>query len=131
MLELNPNRWRTHWGLGRCFEQKGMIEEAVKAYQQARRKGPLACVYAQSGRENEARQIIAEFKKSKRKRWASYNIAIIYFALGDKEQGFYWLEKAYELHSMGLLRAKIDFRFKDVHQDPRYVALLKKMGFQE
>ena len=133
MLERNPNRWRTHWGLGRCFEQKGMMEQAVKAYQQMGRvtKAPLACVYAKSGRENEARQIIAELKKSDRKRWSSYSIAIIYFALGDKDQGFHWLEKAYELHSMGLLRIKIDFRFQDVRQDPRFLAFLKKMGFEE
>ena len=64
-------------------------------------------------------------------RWASYSIAIIYFALGDKDQGFHWLEKAYELHSMGLLRIKIDFRFKDVRQDPRFLAFMKKMGFEE
>ncbi|MFQ5652501.1 MAG: protein kinase [bacterium] len=130
-LESAPNHWRAHMGLGRCFEQKGRIEEAIKAYQQSRAKWELGCIYALSGRESEARQIISEIKQSKRNSFYPYNIAAIYLALGDKEQAFQWLEKAYELHSMGLLTIKIDRRFRDVRQAPRYLGLLKRMGLEK
>jgi eukaryotic-like serine/threonine-protein kinase len=54
-----------------------------------------------------------------------YNFAV----LGDKEQAFFWLEKAYAERSAALQYIRNQREMDDLRSDPRYIALMKKMGF--
>jgi hypothetical protein len=40
---------------------------------------------------------------------------------------FEWLERAYAQHDSGLLWMKVDPDLKNLHGDPRFAALLRKM----
>jgi hypothetical protein len=51
--------------------------------------------------------------------------------VGDKDQAFAWLDKAYSEKSNGLGYIKIVHQLDGLHSDPRYVALLKKMGLPQ
>jgi uncharacterized protein HemY len=55
--------------------------------------------------------------------------AIYYAQLGDKDQAFAWLEKAYEKHDMELVRLKYNLRFDPIRDDPRFQDLLRRMNF--
>ena len=59
----------------------------------------------------------------------SSDIAAVYYGLGDKERAFEWLEKAYQERAM-----PTDLKVKPVwdglRSDPRFTALLKKMGLE-
>jgi len=58
----------------------------------------------------------------------AYQIAAIYIALGEVQQAFSWLEKAYEQRSSFLRWLKVDPRFDPVRSDPRFLDLLRRVG---
>ena len=58
-------------------------------------------------------------------------IAICYAQLGDKDQAFAWLEKAYEKHDMGLFRLKYSALYDPLRDDPHFQSLLRRMNFPD
>jgi TolB-like protein len=61
----------------------------------------------------------------------AYQIAYIFAARKDLDRTFYWLERAYKQHDLGLSAMKVDPYFKGFKNDPRYQALLHKVGLPE
>jgi TolB-like protein/DNA-binding winged helix-turn-helix (wHTH) protein/Flp pilus assembly protein TadD len=57
--------------------------------------------------------------------------AILYALIGDKDRAFEWLDKAYAERDMGIILLKVDPAFKNLHGDPRFAALLRRMGLPE
>jgi serine/threonine protein kinase/Tfp pilus assembly protein PilF len=136
-IEMDPNFVGAHSGLGDVYWQMSMYEEALEEYhkEEALLKEPIsiteiikAAIYARTGKKDEARQILQKLIETKQE--YSYNLAIVCFDLGDIDQGFNWLEKAYEEHESGFYYIKIDPDFDRVRTDPRFKALLKKMGLE-
>jgi hypothetical protein len=79
------------------------------------------------GKKEEALLVLDELiKKSK----SYHRIALINFALGENNQGFKWLEKAYEERDVGLVSLKAEPMYDSVRSDPRFKALLKKMNLE-
>ena len=58
-------------------------------------------------------------------------IAYDYAALGDKDQTFYWLEKAYSEKAGSLGYIKVARQMDAFRSDPRYLDLLKRMGLPQ
>jgi eukaryotic-like serine/threonine-protein kinase len=58
-------------------------------------------------------------------------LAFDYAILGEKDQVFYWLEKAYADKSSLLLAIKVSHVLDPFHSDPRYIDLLKRMGLPQ
>jgi len=58
-------------------------------------------------------------------------IASIYFAAGDKEHGFAWLEKAYNERDDGLELIRGDPAIAPYRSDPRFADLLRRMGLPQ
>ena len=58
--------------------------------------------------------------------------AWVYAGLGDSDTALSWLEKGYETHAhrAGLDLKVMDYIFESMREDPRYVALLKKMNLE-
>ncbi len=56
------------------------------------------------------------------------HIALVYVALGDKDQAFFWLGKAYQQHSGIMAWLKTDPRFDSLRSDSRFDSLLKRVG---
>ncbi len=61
---------------------------------------------------------------------SAYSIAGVYAGLDDKDQTFQWLEKSYQEHNPDLIPIKVDPLFDNVHEDQRFVELLRRMGLQ-
>ena len=59
---------------------------------------------------------------------SSYAIAQQYALLGEADEAFIWLERACEERSGYIIDLKIDPTWIDLRSDPRYTAMLKKMG---
>ena len=57
-------------------------------------------------------------------------MAMIYASLGEKEQAFAWLDKAIEARS-GMGTVLISAAYDPIRADPRFTALLKKMGLEK
>jgi len=136
-LEMDPNSGFAYWALGRSYTEKGMYPEAITAFKKSiplsgdspDEPASLGCVYARSGRKAEARKIVEELKElSKRRYIAPSVIAELYTALGEKELAFVWLDKAYEDHDFILVLLKVEPTFDNLRSDPRFTALLKRIG---
>ena len=79
------------------------------------------------GHAKESQQALDELIAKWTFNWA-YQIAQVYAWRGDKGKAFEWLDRAYTQDDWGLLQLKIDPLLAKVRDDPRYAALLKKMG---
>jgi TolB-like protein/Tfp pilus assembly protein PilF len=60
-----------------------------------------------------------------------YDIARYYALMGDRDHAFEWLEKSYAERSGPLESIKADNFFEPLRSDPRYIDLLKRMGFPQ
>src|SRR4030095_1714199 len=89
------------------YVAKGMYKEGIAGLQKAvalesaperwDRYPTLAYAYAISGKRDEALKILAEQKRLAKERYiASFNFAIIYTGLGDKDRAFEYLNKAFD-----------------------------------
>ncbi|HSC09926.1 MAG TPA: tetratricopeptide repeat protein [Rhodanobacteraceae bacterium] len=59
---------------------------------------------------------------------SAFQIAEVYAWRGEADKAFEWLERAYVQHDGGLAFIKPDPLFRGLHTDPRYAAMLKKLG---
>jgi serine/threonine-protein kinase len=139
-LEMDQSFSLAHLRLGLTYEQEKMFEEAIKEFQEAVNLSganpeyiaALGHANAVAGRRGEAFKIVDELTKlSEQRNVQAYDIAVIYSGLGDSEQAFSWLEKAYQERSSNLGYLKIDPRFDPLRADPRFKSLLRRMNFPE
>ena len=136
VLEMDANFALAHRYLGLIYEQKGMYAEAISEFQQAESlsgarpldSGALAHAYAIAGKSAEARQILTKvIERSPRVYFPSYDIALIYLGLGEKDLAFDWLEKAFQERSPWLIHLNVDPRFDPVRSDPRFRELVRRL----
>jgi len=93
----------------------------------------LAYAYHEAGMETEARQVIEEmerlFEESDIGNFAYYLVSI-YWRIEEMDRFWYWLEKSYERRDPMLINIYVATLTDEVRQDPRFISILKKMGFE-
>jgi TolB-like protein/Tfp pilus assembly protein PilF len=139
LLEIDQNYWAAHLNLANAYAGKGMykiaIVEAQKAIEFSGRNmmavATLAYIYALAERRDEARKVLDDLLElSKKEHVSSFYVALVYTCLGQKDQAFEWLEKAYEEHDVYLSQLKVFPWFDSLRSDSRYKAMLKKMNLE-
>jgi serine/threonine-protein kinase len=101
-LELDPAHSFTHIILGYTYVEKGMYRDAIAAYQEGIRLGGgspsdhiyLAAAHAKAG-DRERAQGVLKRSQSSGTSVSPAEVAVLYTALGDKEQAFQSLDNAY------------------------------------
>jgi TolB-like protein/Tfp pilus assembly protein PilF len=126
---------------GFILEQQGKYAEAIAAFEEQIQLVPagnstlmagLAQAYALSGKSEAARKMIGELQElAKTKYVSSVDIAPIYAGLGEKDQAFACLEKAYEERSAELVNLRVEPRFDSLRSDPRFTELCYRIGLAE
>jgi len=138
-LEIDPTFYITYWCLGFARRQKGLLEEAIAAYERAvelvpedlHLKADLSMVYAASGRSDRAQMILDEFKeKARREHVPPIALAWAHMAVGDLDGTFTWLDKMYEERNPELIWMNVQPRYDGLRADPRFQELLRKIGFK-
>ena len=82
--------------------------------------------------KKEARKILARLKTlNERGLVPSGSIGILYGALGELDEAFAWLEKAYDERDPQLTYLKVGRRFEPLRQDQRFQQLVHRMGLPE
>ena len=134
-LELKKDHSVVHAYLGYVYTEKGMYEQAIAAYQEAVRLGDnslstrifLGEAYARSGEVEKAKSILKSLKESK-EYISPAELSVLYAALGEREQAFALLEKAYNEHDLQLQYLGVDPAFDPLRSDPRFQNLLQRIG---
>jgi hypothetical protein len=57
-----------------------------------------------------------------------YHLAIVHAGLGEHDQAFRWLERAFEKHAVDLFTLKVEPMFDGLRPDPRFADLLRRVG---
>jgi TolB-like protein/Tfp pilus assembly protein PilF len=92
----------------------------------------LGEVYAAAGKRDEAQRILDNLHQLSHHQYVSaYPVARTYMALGEKEEALRWLETAYAEHSAMMMLVKVDPRFSELHSDPRFQDILRRMNVQD
>ena len=140
-IELEPGFWFDHCFLGRAYEAKGRLPEAIAEFQSALALDKdnteiwsgLGHAYALSGNKSEARKVLNHLDGLSTQNYvSSYSRAIIYAGLGEKDQVFAWLERAYQERSYFLaVYLPTDSRLDGLHTDPRFIDLKRRVGLPE
>jgi TolB-like protein/Tfp pilus assembly protein PilF len=139
-LEMNPNFLLAHYRLAKIYVNNKMYEEAIAKFQQSARlsgNGPLAIAglgqaYALSGDRSKALETIAQLQKLSSEVFISpYHTALIYAGMGDKDQAFAWLEKAFAEGDGSLILLKIDPGLDNLRSDTRYANLVHRAWVSE
>ena len=114
--DLWLEEWKKAAALNNDHEDLAMAEDAAR-------------VYSKSGLHSTLIRIIELQKQLAQRRYVDPGqIAYNYAALGDKDQAFAWLEKAYALKAESLQFIKVTTAMDPFRSDPRYLDLLKRMG---
>ena len=137
-LELDPNFAMAHGNLATAYEAKGMEEQAIEEYLKAgalsgespARVQERRRAYEQGGRRGFARkQLELATAEWKGWHWTATNIAQLHAYLGQGDEAMRWLEKAYEARSGSLVWIDMGDGWKEIRSDPRFQALLRRIGF--
>jgi DNA-binding winged helix-turn-helix (wHTH) protein/TolB-like protein/Flp pilus assembly protein TadD len=138
-LEVDPNYHPAHFRLGLAYIQKRMFEEAIGELQtasrlserNARHLAVLAYALSISGRRSEADKILNELRvRSQRSFVSSFDFALIYLGLGDKDSALKSLEKADDERDDWLLQLKVDPMMDSIRDEPRFEELVRKVQSQ-
>jgi serine/threonine protein kinase/tetratricopeptide (TPR) repeat protein len=140
-IELEPNFWFDHCFLGRAYEAKGRLPEAITEFQSALALdndnteiwSGLGHAYGLSGNKSEAQKVLSHLNELSTRNYVSpYSVAIVYAGLGEKDQVFTWLDRAYQERSYFLaVYLPTDSRLDGLHADPRFIELKRRIGLPE
>jgi adenylate cyclase len=139
-IEIDPQAAFAHDNLGLARCQDGNVDEGIAEIKKAMELDPnnvmfmtdLCYAYASSGRPVEAKKILARVEADQRSNGAVHvppvALAGMYACLGETDRALEWLQKAYSEHSPYLCSLKSERWFEGIRADPRFVALLDRVG---
>lgn len=117
--------------LGETYAATGKYEDAIALQEKASRLDPVLSRYslgrtlARAGRTGEARRIAAELRKTPGA-WPAYGLAMIYAALGEREEAFHWLEVVCASRHVFAPWISTAGDFDALSNDPRMTELLAR-----
>jgi TolB-like protein/DNA-binding winged helix-turn-helix (wHTH) protein/Tfp pilus assembly protein PilF len=129
-LELKPDDERATFHLGVSWLLEGKPELALKAFDRGGglfRLTGLAMALHDAGRRQEADALLGTLV-SRYSHSGAYQIAQVHAWRGESAQAFEWLGRAEAQRDAGLIYLKFDPLMRKLHDDPRYLKILRRMG---
>jgi eukaryotic-like serine/threonine-protein kinase len=130
-LEMDSTFRPAHSYLGELYLKKGMYKEALSEAKIINDVPRIGLIYALMGKTAEASQVANELMEQSKHMYVSKpKLAFIYFALGDDDKGFAWLEQGIEERDFQLIWINVSPAYDKARSDPRFKTLLKKMNLK-
>src|SRR5205807_3627303 len=126
-----------HLELARVYEQREMYDDALTEFAKARELSgdspeslaSLAHCYAAAGATADAQRLLRQLTEiSERQYVSAYDLALIHGALGQHEQAFAWLNRAYEIRDGWMIYITVDPRWQSLHSDARFSRIVRRVG---
>jgi len=129
--ELRPDDFMIGYSLSKNYVMHGRpqnaLPEIARIGDDPTRTFLYAIAYHALGRKKESdealRKLIAKYQGID-----PYLIAEVYAFRNQPDEAFVWLDRAYTEHDDGLIFTKLEPLLKNLHSDPRFAALLKKLN---
>ena len=137
VIDLDPYWARAYTRLGTTYAAEGAFADALREFGESERlagadpylDGLVGYAQARSGNTRKARELLEQLnRRSRTENVPAYSMAIICIGLGERDQALEWLDKASQDRSTYLVYAKADPLLDPVRSDPRFAALLHRMG---
>jgi TolB-like protein/DNA-binding winged helix-turn-helix (wHTH) protein/Tfp pilus assembly protein PilF len=130
-LEINSDQWDSWIQLSQIYLLQGRPQDALHEIEHVHyapyRAHLYALTYHALGRKNESdaalRELTMKYHASN-----AFEIATIYAFRNQTDEAFEWLDRAYAQRDPSLMATKLEPLLKNLHNDPRYAALLKKLN---
>ena len=136
-LRLDRHFYEGHLQLAGAYLEMGKAAEALTEYRTALQLTPerpgslsgLGRALATTGHRAEAQQILADLEQLARKRFVpKLAKAMVYLGLGEKGLALDWLDMACEGRECYMAYLVSDPTMDPLRNEPRFQALLKKVG---
>jgi predicted nucleic acid-binding protein len=89
----------------------------------------LGYAHARLGERSQALRILDQLEAASKERYTpAISFAAVYAGLGEKDQAFAWLEKAYGERTSRLGYLKVEPLWDPLRSDPRFAELLRHIG---
>ena len=130
-LEVNPDYWASPINLSRTYLLRGRPQDALREIERVHNATYRAHLYALTyyalGRKKESdaalRELMMKYHASN-----AFEIATIYAFRNQTDEAFEWLDRAYAQRDPSMMSTKLEPLLKNLHHDPRFAALLKKLN---
>jgi len=127
------------YALGEAYLEQGKFDEGVAALEQAvglashgEFRANLGRAYVLAGQSERAKQILDELRdKSLQSYQSSYLLARILVARGNIDEALEHLSQACDSRDWGLRHLQCDPAFEELHGDPRFDSLLRRIGLRD
>ena len=138
-LEQSPGFLYPRIWLGSAYREKKMYKEALNQFDLARKHsndspallGLYGHALAISGDKVGAQEMVAKLEQASRTRYVpALYFAAVYTGLGDNDQTFHWLEKAFTEQDDRLVYLGVDPIADPLRGDPRFQQLMKRSGLR-
>ncbi|HET6671624.1 MAG TPA: winged helix-turn-helix domain-containing protein [Pyrinomonadaceae bacterium] len=138
MYELDPNHPLTQIYFGGLYTAMGRYAEAIDAFKKVNKLGDntpsiriyLGLAYAKAGQRDKARAYLNELQRTK-EYVSPTELATLYAALGENDQAFESLERAYSEHDVQLQYLRADPFLDSLRSDARYQNLMERVGLSQ
>jgi TolB-like protein len=129
-LALNPESSFANFNLGALDLLEGHAQTALSIFLRSGevwRQAGTAMAEHSLGHGAESQRALDELI-AKYAHESAYQIAEVYAWRGEKDNAFKWLDRSYEQHDGGLTLIKTDLLIESLRTDPRFAAMVKKLG---
>jgi TolB-like protein/predicted negative regulator of RcsB-dependent stress response len=139
-IEVDPHMTLSYLTLGTAYEQKGMYQEAITAYEKgtalggavAISKAFIGHVYAKSGEQAKAHDELRDLQELSKTRYVpSVASAIVYDGLMEKDLAIEALHRACENRETDLIVIKVWPHFDNLRDDPRFQEIERRVGLRQ
>ena len=139
MQEIDPTNNLGHLYCGDIALAKGDFAQAVRELQRSvtlsgnpRAVAHLGYAYAVAGRTGVALNILVQLKTMSTRQYVHpVLVAEVCAGLGNRQEAFEWLEKAYRVRSRDLLELKYNLHLASLRSDPHFRDLLRQIGLPQ
>ena len=133
-IKIYPDSYSAHYYLGLAYIGKSEYGTALEVFQRLKDKNGrpiqsvqdwIGVIQIKTGKRDKAKEILDGINKGF---WNASGLTVLYFALGEDDEGFRWLDEVYKRRHELIFTLKINPIFDGVRDDPRFKEMLKKVG---
>ncbi len=136
-IEIDPSNPQSYSTLGDAYLQKQMCSDATQNYAHSEELAgnsqnalALTQAFESSGCRGMLRKQLEFYSDPYNPDYSPISAGINSAVLGDKDQAFSFLEKAYETRQ-GIIWLKVEPMLDNIRSDPRYADLLRRTGLAQ